>query len=61
MNIKKITIEELKDLRHESKVAMLYQQQDLACNLDYILYPIESDIVQSNISLLEQVLIHKEL
>ena len=61
MNIKKITIEELKDLRHESKVAMLYQQQDLACNLDYILYPIESDIVQSNINLLEQVLIYKEL
>lgn len=61
MNIKKITIEELKGLRNESKVAMLYQQQDLACNLDYILYPIESDIVQSNISLLEQVLIYKEI
>ena len=61
MNIKKITIEELKGLRKESKVAMLYQQQDLACNLDYILYPIESDIVQRNISLLEQVLIYKEL
>ena len=61
MNIKKITIEELKGLRNESKVAMLYQQQDLACNLDYILYPIESDIVQRNISLLEQVLIYKEL
>ena len=61
MNIKKITIEELKGLRNESKVAMLYQQQDLACNLDYILYPIESDIVQSNISLLEQVLTYKEI
>ena len=61
MNIKKITIEELKGLRNESKVAMLYQQQDLACNLDYILYPIESDIVQRNISLLEQVLIYKEI
>ena len=61
MNIKKITIEELKGLRNESKVAMLYQQQDLACNLDYILYPIESDIVQSDISLLEQVLIYKEI
>ena len=61
MNIKKITIEELKGLRNESKVAMLYQQQDLACNLDYILYPIESDIVQRNISLLEQILIYKEL
>ena len=61
MNIKKITIEELKDLRKESKIAILYQQQELACNLDYALYPIESDIVQSNINLLEQVLIYKKL
>ena len=61
MNIKKITIEELKGLRKESKIAILYQQQELACNLDYTLYPIESDIVQSNINLLEQVLIYKEL
>jgi hypothetical protein len=39
---------------------MLYQNQDLACNIDYIKNPIESDIVQSNINLIESVLIHKE-
>ena len=60
MNIKKLTLTELKQFRKESLIAELYTQQDWACNIDYIKNPIESDIIQSNINLLESVLIHKE-
>ena len=33
---------------------------DEACNIDYILSPISSDIIHRNISLIESILIHKE-
>lgn len=60
MIINKLTIEEVKQLRKESLVAELYRFQNLACNIDYIKNPIESDIIQSNIDLIESVLIYKE-
>ena len=60
MNINKLTLKEVKSYRKETLVAMLYQNQDLACNIDYIKNPVESDIIQSNINLLESVLIYKE-
>jgi hypothetical protein len=60
MTINKLTLKEVKSYRKETLVAMLYQNQDLACNIDYIKNPIESDIVQSNINLIESVLIFKE-
>lgn len=60
MTIKKLTLKEIKQLRKESLIAVLYQQQDWACNIDYIKNPIESDIIQSNINLIESVLIYKE-
>lgn len=60
MNIKKLTVKDIKGLRRESQIALLYQQQDWACNIDYTKNPIESDIIQSNINLLESILIHKE-
>ena len=60
MSIKKLTLKEVKQLRKESLIATLYQQQDWACNIDYIINPIESDIIHSNISLIESVLIFKE-
>lgn len=60
MTIRKLTLKEIKQLRKESLVAELYQQQDWACNIDYIKNPIESNIIQSNIDLIESVLIYKE-
>lgn len=60
MTINKLTLKEVKSYRKETLVAMLYQNQDLACNIDYIKNPIESDIVQSNINLIESVLTFKE-
>ena len=60
MIINKLTLKEVKQLREESLVAELYKFQDWACNIDYIKNPIESDIIQSNINLIESVLIYKE-
>ena len=60
MIINKLTLKEVKQLRKESLVAELYKFQDWACNIDYIKNPIESDIIHSNITLIESVLIYKE-
>ena len=60
MIINKLTLKEVKQLRRESLIAELYKFQDWACNIDYIKNPIESDIIQSNINLIESVLIYKE-
>ena len=60
MIINKLTLKEVKQLRKESLIAELYKFQDWACNIDYIKNPIESDIIQSNINLIESVLIYKE-
>lgn len=60
MIINKLTLEEVKQLRRESLIAELYKFQDWAYNIDYIKNPIESDIIQSNINLIESVLIYKE-
>ena len=43
--MQKLTLKEVKQLRRESLIDMLHQQQDIACNIDYIKSPIESDIV----------------
>lgn len=60
MVIKKLTLAELKNYRKESLVAELYTQQNWACNIDYIKNPNESDIINSNITLIESILIYKE-
>lgn len=58
--MKKLTQKEVSMYRKETLVAMLYNFQDLACNIDYVKQPLESDIVHSNITLIESRLIHKE-
>jgi hypothetical protein len=58
--INQLTIKELKQYCKSSLIAMLYQQQDWACNIDYVIYPIQSDIIHRNISLIESILIYKE-
>lgn len=58
--MKKLTQKEVSMYRKETLVAMLYNLQDLACNIDYVKQPLESDIVHSNITLIESKLIHKE-
>lgn len=50
----------IKDLKGKDLNSLLDYYQDLACNIDYILQPIESGIVHKNINLIESVLIHKE-
>ena len=60
MIINKLTLKEVKQLKKESLITELYKFQDWACNIDYIKNPIESDIIQSNINLIESVLIYKE-
>lgn len=45
-----------KDKRKE----LLNELQDKACNIDYILQPIESDFIQKNINKLESKIIYKE-
>ena len=59
--MKKLTQKEVLEMSETKQLELLLKFQDEACNLDYILYPIESDILQRNTSLLEQVLIYKEL
>ena len=39
---------------------LLDTMQDKACNIDYIKNPIESDIIQSNINLLESKILYNE-
>lgn len=39
---------------------LLNTMQDKACNIDYIKNPIESDIIQSNINLLESKILYNE-
>jgi hypothetical protein len=58
--INQLTIKELKQYCKSSLIAMLYQQQDWACNIDYVIHPIQSDIIHKNISLIESILIYKE-
>lgn len=58
--MKKLTQKEVSMYRKGTLVAMLYNLQDLACNIDYVKQPLESDIVHSNITLIESELIHKE-
>ena len=60
MIINRLTLKEVKQLRKESLIAELYKFQDWVCNIDYIKNPIESDIIQSNINLIESVLIYNE-
>ena len=59
--MKELTQKEVLGMSKTKQLELLLKFQDEACNLDYVLYPIESDIVQSNINLLEQVLIYKKL
>lgn len=55
-----LILKEVKEYRKETLIAMLYKYQDLACNIDYIVNSVESDIIHRNISLIESVLIYKE-
>ena len=50
----------IKDLKGKDLNSLLNYYQDLACNIDYIIQPIESDIINKNINLIESILIYKE-
>lgn len=58
--MKKLTKKELLNLSSISLRIELDYLEDLACNIDYLTNPIESDIVHSNIALIESLLIYKE-
>lgn len=58
--MKILTLKEVKQHKKETLKDMLYKYQNLACNIDYIVNSLESDIIHKNISLIESVLIYKE-
>jgi hypothetical protein len=60
INVKQLTIKEVKSLSVLVLKNELNTLYDLACNIDYLESPIESDVIQRNITLIESVLIHRE-
>ena len=55
-----LTQKEVLNMTTEQRQETLDLYQDKACNIDYVLQPIESDIVQRNINLLESKLLYNE-
>ena len=58
--MEKLTLKQLKQCSKEILVSLLDKNQDLACNIDYVLNPLESEIIQKNITLIESIIIFKE-
>lgn len=58
--MKALTQKEVLNMTTEQRKETLDLYQDKACNTDYILNPIESDIIQRNINLLESKILHNE-
>ena len=55
-----LTQKEVLNMTTEQRKETLDLYQNKACNIDYVLQPIESDIVQRNINLLESKLLYNE-
>lgn len=58
--MEKLTLKQLKQCSKEILVSLLDKNQDLACNIDYVLNPLESEIIHKNITLIESIIIFKE-
>ena len=58
--MKLLTQREVNGMSKDERTELLYKLQDLACNIDYIANPIESDMVHRNISMIESKITFKE-
>lgn len=58
--MKQLTQQDVLNMTKLERSKQLDYFQDLACNIDYILNPIESDLVQRNINLLESKILYNE-
>lgn len=58
--MKLLTHKDILAMSKQERADLLDRLQDEACNIDYILNPIESDFVQRNISTLESKIIYNE-
>jgi hypothetical protein len=58
--MKLLTQSDINKMSKDKRKELLNEFQDKACNIDYILQPIESDFIQKNINILEAKIIYKE-
>lgn len=58
--MKLLTEWDINKMSKDKRKELLNELQDKACNIDYILQPIESDFIQKNINKLEAKIIYKE-
>ena len=56
--MKLLTHKDILTMSKQERADLLDKLQDKACNIDYILNPIESDFAQRNISALESKIIY---
>jgi hypothetical protein len=58
--MKLLTQNDINKMSKDKRKELLNELQDKACNIDYILQPIESDFIQKNINILEAKIIYNE-
>jgi hypothetical protein len=58
--MKLLTQNDINKMSKDKRKELLNELQDKACNIDYILQPIESDFIQKNINKLESKIIYNE-
>jgi hypothetical protein len=58
--MKLLTQNDINKMSKNKRKELLNELQDKACNIDYILQPIESDFIQKNINKLESKIIYNE-
>lgn len=58
--MKLLTQNDINKMSKDKRKELLNELQDKACNIDYILQPIESDFIQKNINILESKIIYNE-
>ena len=58
--MKALTQKQVLKMRKQERINTLNYLQDLACNIDYIVQPLLSDIVHKNISMLESKILYNE-
>ena len=55
-----LTQKQVLKMRKQERINTLNYLQDLACNVDYTVQPLLSDVVQKNISMLESKILYNE-
>ncbi len=58
--MKLLSNKDINKMSKDERKELLNELQDKACNIDYILQPIESDFIQKNINKLESKIIYNE-